>query len=307
MAAAERIRDLAPQSDVDETISRALIEEVFTGYDVNLTATHMAATTLGLLSPTTQFRNMKIGRTFLGVDNTGDAHLGSLEFLDRQPMLMPWPNAAQTVTQVDTGQEMAAAEPADLVIMNPPFTRDSLRHDQFSKSDEKKIKDREKALFANKPVHLSSNGNVFLALSEYITKSNSGAVAAVLPLVTATNASSLDIRRFLAGHFHIETIITSHDPERIYFSENTSIGEILLCAVAGRMIEELNRPRAWSIWSQTRPRPPMPSAWPLPLKATTLPARDMARCSIGRHPKLPLAIGAQYSSCHLTCATSSSS
>ena len=228
MAAAERIRDLAPQSDVDETISRALIEEVFTGYDVNLTATHMAATTLGLLSPTTQFRNMKIGRTFLGVDNAGDAHLGSLEFLDRQPMLMPWPNAAQTVTQVDTGQEMAAAEPADLVIMNPPFTRDSLRHDQFSKSDEKKIKDREKALFANKPVHLSSNGNAFLVLSEYITKSNSGAVAAVLPLVTATNASSLDIRRFLAGHFHVETIITSHDPERIYFSENTSIGEILL-------------------------------------------------------------------------------
>lgn len=32
MAAAERIRDLAPQSDVDETISRALIEQVFTGW-----------------------------------------------------------------------------------------------------------------------------------------------------------------------------------------------------------------------------------------------------------------------------------
>ena len=135
MAAAERIRDLAPQSDVDEAISRALIENVFTGYDVNLTATHMAATTLGLLSPTTQFRNMKIGRTFLGVDDAGDAYLGSLEFLDRQPMLMPWPGGAQAVTQVDTGETMAAAEPADLVIMNPPFTRDSLRHDQFSREE----------------------------------------------------------------------------------------------------------------------------------------------------------------------------
>ena len=41
MAAAERIRDLAPQSDVDETIAPALIEQVFTGYDVNLTATHI--------------------------------------------------------------------------------------------------------------------------------------------------------------------------------------------------------------------------------------------------------------------------
>ena len=41
--------------------------------------------------------------------------------------------------------------------MNPPFTRDSLRHDQFSKADERKIKAREKQLFANKPVHLSGN------------------------------------------------------------------------------------------------------------------------------------------------------
>ena len=39
---------------------------------------------------------------------------------------MPWPNAATAVTQVDSGEEMAVAEPADLVIMNPPFTRDSL-------------------------------------------------------------------------------------------------------------------------------------------------------------------------------------
>ena len=232
MAAAERIRDLAPQADVDESIARALIEQVFTGYDVNLTATHMAATTLGLLSPTTQFRNMKIGRTFLGVDPPtadGDAYLGSLEFLDRQPMLMPWPNATPAVTQVDGGDAMAAAaEPADLVIMNPPFTRDSLRHDQFSRDEERKIKAREKALFASKPVHLSSNGNAFLVLAEYVSKRDTGAIAAVLPLVTATNASSLEIRRFLAGHFHVETIVTSHDPERIYFSESTSIGEMLL-------------------------------------------------------------------------------
>ena len=38
MAAAERIRELAPQADVDADTARALIEQVFTGYDVNLTA-----------------------------------------------------------------------------------------------------------------------------------------------------------------------------------------------------------------------------------------------------------------------------
>ena len=77
MAAAERIRDLAPDLRDDESVGSALIEQVLYGYDVNVTATHMAATTLGLLSPTTRFRKMKIGRAFLGVDDDGRAFLGS--------------------------------------------------------------------------------------------------------------------------------------------------------------------------------------------------------------------------------------
>ena len=228
MAAAERIRDLAPHTIDDETVAAALIEQVLSGYDINLTATHMAATTLGLLSPTTQFRNMKIGRTFLGVDDVGKAYLGSLEFLDRQAMLIPWPSSAQAVSQVETGEEMPQIEAADLVIMNPPLTRDSLRHDQFTPSEERLLKAQERRLFADQPVHLSSNGNAFLVLAEHISKNKVGDIAAILPLVTATNASSLQIRQFLAQRYHIETIVTSHDPERIYFSENTSIGEMLL-------------------------------------------------------------------------------
>ena len=228
MAAAERIRDLTPQSLDDEAVAAALIEQILCGYDVNLTATHMAATTLGLLSPTTQFRNMKIGRAFLGVDGFGEAYLGSLEFLDRQPWLLPWPKSVQAVSQIETGEEIVQAEPADLVIMNPPFTRDSLRHDQFSREEERKIKAREKALFANKPVHLSGNSSPFIILADYIGKADSGAIAAILPLVAATNASWLETRKYLASRYHIEIIISSHDSERIYFSENTSIGEMLL-------------------------------------------------------------------------------
>ena len=228
MAAAERIRDLAPRSRDDAKLAAALIEQVLCGYDVNLTATHMAATTLGLLSPTTQFHNMKIWRTMLGMDNAGVAHLGSLEFLDRQPMLMPWPDGTPTATQIDSGEKTVAAEPADLVIMNPPFTRDSLRYDQFSVAHELQIKEREKELFENKPVHLSGNSGSFLVLADFISKANSGSIAAVLPLVSATAISGLELRKFLASHYHIETIVSSQDPQRIYFSENTSIGEMLL-------------------------------------------------------------------------------
>ena len=234
MAAAERIRDLSPGSRDDSTMAQALIEEVMAGYDVNLTATHMAATTLGLLSPTTRFKNMKIGRAFLGVDDSGAAYLGSLEFLDQQPKMMDWPGAVQAVSQIESGEGIAQADPADLVIMNPPFTRDSLRHDQFSRADELKIKAREKTIFANKPVHLSSIGSAFLVLADYIRKTDTGAIAAVMPLVAATNKSGYEIRRFLGRNYHVEYIITSHDPDRIYFSENTNIGEMLLVCRAWR-------------------------------------------------------------------------
>ena len=229
MAAAERIRDLARDGQIDSAVSKLLIEKVLTGYDVNLTATHLAATTLGLLSPTTTFSEMKIYRALLGVDENREAKLGSLEFLnpekEKQPRLMPWP---ASIAQVDSQQIAARAEAADLLIMNPPFTRDSLRHDQFSKADERKLKAREKELFAGQPVHLSSNGNAFLVLANHIAKAGGGTIAAIVPLVTATNASALGIRKFLAQQFHIDTIVTSHDPTRIYFSENTSIGEMLL-------------------------------------------------------------------------------
>ena len=229
MAAAERIRELAPQADMESDLARSLIEQVFSGYDVNLTATHMAATTLGLLSPTTQFRNMKIGRTLLGVDKNSKARLGSLDFLsDSQPMLIPFPNAEPTAQQVDTGQEAPPPEPADLIIMNPPFTRDSLRYDQFDQTTELIIKAGELEIFASRPVHMVGYSGAFLILAEFINKPNTGTIASVLPLMGAIDTSGLEVRKYLANHYHVETIVTSHDPERIYFSENTSISEMLL-------------------------------------------------------------------------------
>ncbi len=229
MAAAERIRDLSGVARRDQ-VSRLLIENVLTGYDVNLTATHLAATTLGLISPTTTFSEMKIFRALLGVEH-GEAKLGSLEFLspeqDKQPLLIPWP---ASIEQVESKRVAAEAENADLVIMNPPFTRDSLRHDQFSRADERKLKAREKELFDKLEggIHRSHNGGGFLVLADKIAKDENASIAVVLPLVGATNYATREMRVYLAKKFHIDTIVTSHDPTRIYFSENTNIGEMLL-------------------------------------------------------------------------------
>ena len=253
MAAAERVRDLRTaagrvEAEDEEALGLILVEDVLWGYDINLSATHMAASTLGMLSPTTKFNRMNIHRALLGVFD-GEAYLGSLDFLHSKPRLAHWPSPTQQVES-----EMGMAEPPplmDLVIMNPPFTRDSLRHDQFSRKDELAIKKREKEVLdtSSKPddlllrspggdlvvaeseqaaARLHSSGGAFTVLAERLLKPDMGVLALVLPSVVPTAPGNLALRKYLSQRFHIDTIVSSHDPERIFFSENTSIGEILL-------------------------------------------------------------------------------
>ena len=229
MAAAERIRDLrnaAGRGDPEdeEALGLALVEDVLWGYDSNLTATHMAASTVGMLSPATQFSHMNIHRVRLGVID-GVPYVGSLEFLTGQVRLADWPDLAE---RLEGNEAAPLPPPMDLVIMNPPYTRDSLRYDQFNIADELAVKRREMQLFSGRPTHLAGNSGSFLVLANHICQSDTGTIAAVLPLVGITDKSGFEIRKFIGTNYHVETIVSSHDPRRIYFSENTSIGEVLL-------------------------------------------------------------------------------
>ena len=242
MAACERIHALrraaGPLDGDDEALlAEALVEDVLWGYDVNLTATHMAASALGMLSPRTRFRRMNVHRTRLGRFE-GQTYIGSLEFLageGGQPRLAAWPSISGQVDAPET--EVEPPPPMDLVIMNPPFTRDSLRHDQFSRDEERAIKAREKEVLAGQPwraaARLHSSGGMFAVMGTRMLAGRSGTLAMVLPTVAATAPGNQALREFLAGRFHVDTIVSSHDPERIWFSENTSIGEILLVCRRG--------------------------------------------------------------------------
>ncbi len=249
MAAADRIRALrmagSPTDEDDEAaLALCLVEDVLWGYDINLTATHMAASALGMLSPKTQFDQMRIYRTYLGVYG-GVPYLGSLEFLEGQARLIDWPQLSSQVNDETGAQPPEQPPPMDLVIMNPPFTRDSLRHDQFSREEELSIKRREKEIVSAQmdpgAARLSGAANAFLVLANKLVQEQTGTIAAVLPVAMVANPAAYDVRRFLAKNFHVGTIVSSHDPERINMSENTSIGEVLI--VCHR-------------WTSDKPRPP---------------------------------------------------
>ena len=176
---------------------------------------------------------MEIHRALLGPDSDikdANVRLGSLELLASDTLDgMPWAITTQVDNEIDSTAVRIARNSFDLVIMNPPYTRDSLRHDQFSRNIESKLKNHEKQLMGGTGAHGSGYSSMFIVLGEHLTKLSDGAtIALVSPLVNATNYSSKEIRDILGKMFHIEYIVASHDPERFYFSENTNIPEMLL-------------------------------------------------------------------------------
>ena len=238
IAAAERIRELAADAGASEydmnILSRLLVENVLHVYDINLTATHMAATTMGLMSPSTQFRNMNVHRVPLappksepGNGKTAPAYVGSLEWLDGNPPLVAWPDPLRPA-QIDTEESHPLPE-ADLFIMNPPFTRDSLRFDQFTRAEERAIKAREFELLRDTAAHRSGGSNAFMVLAHRFVKPN-GRIAAVLPIVAAQDYSGDRIRKLLGRDMHLEYVVALKDPQGVAFSENTTIGEMLVIA-----------------------------------------------------------------------------
>lgn len=262
IAAAGRIRELA--GDVDqERLSEILVEEVLRLYDINLTAAHMAATTLGLMSPSTQFRNMNVHRVRLGppqYDHNGEqtlpAQVGSLEWLETNPTLIGWPEY-RVSEQIETKQaEAPRLTLADLFIMNPPFARGSLRYDQFTAEEEKIIKEREDALLRNTPADRTGGSNGFTVLAQRHIKAG-GRIASVYPLQLAQSASGQGIREMLAREFHIEFVIALNDPQGMAFSENTAIGEMLV--VARRWREDDDRAAARTTFVKILRKPMTPA------------------------------------------------
>lgn len=240
MAAAQvcRERHLVTNGNgsTDELMHLHMVEDVLNGMDINLSAVHLAASMLTLAHPNVDFNRMGIYRVRFGVERNKGANgskswLGSLEMLQGIDSRLQFPD-----------HERSDGEPAypdlrnlcDVVIMNPPFTRDSLRHDQLSSEDQSEMKKAEAKLLNEHPdgkaVHRSTASTMFNLLGDYLAKDESAVLARVMPATEGVGTSAQPMRKLLNQKWHIETVITSHDPRRIFFSEDTSITETLMVA-----------------------------------------------------------------------------
>ena len=145
MAAMQAIRDrheraAGSQSDSDP-LHLARVEDVLYGLDINRHGVQLAACNLTLGNPRVDYRRMNLFTMRHGRQEDGTARAGSLEFLatarDRRDI-------ASLAVPLPFTEELKAerAEPGaapgdsltglfDLVIMNPPFTRNDIRNRQY--------------------------------------------------------------------------------------------------------------------------------------------------------------------------------
>ena len=238
----------APVTEETDALHRALVENVLCGLDVNRTAVQLAACNLTLGAPTVDYRRMNLLTLKHGPQPDGSVRAGSLDILgtsDREDSLHTLIRPLRTMVGLAAQQVDSAADAEfplddlDLVLMNPPFTNNRQRNRQFGRDTVRRMQRHELGIRdaveesdeeLSGVIDTNSVRTFFTPLAERLVRGGDGVIAQVLPATACTGPAGVAERRFLARRFHIERIVTSHDPRRINFSENTSIHECLLVA-----------------------------------------------------------------------------
>ena len=228
-------------------LHKRLVEDVLCGLDINQHGIQLAACNMTLGAPTVDYARMNLVTMPHGPQTDGTPKAGSLEILtaaaddvrDLRAMTAP----QRSLDSLDGAQVSESAEirfplhDVDVVIMNAPFTANENRSRKYGEAGRKTMQRHELGIqehverrdrAASGVVTSNSIGTFFTPLADMLLSDTGGTLAKVIPTTACTNTSGAAERRFLAERFHIETVITSHDPRRPNFSENTAIHESLL-------------------------------------------------------------------------------
>ena len=226
-------------------LHRGLVENVLCGLDINRHGVQLAACNMTLGAPTVDYARMNLATMAHGPQGNGEVRSGSLEILNaaKQQDLNSLYSPLRELDNLDADQVDEASKidfplrGLDAVIMNPPFTDNRKRSRKFDKASLKLMQECELAIRdalekrdsrAAGVITTNSVRTFFTPLAEQLLHEQRGILAKVLPATGCIGASGLAERRFLARCFHVECVVTSHDPRKIAFSENTSIHECLL-------------------------------------------------------------------------------
>ena len=226
----------------DPALHQALVEKVITGADVVQSAIHLTAATLAAMSPSMRFQQMQLHTLRLGMESSGDIHLGSLDWLGAPEIQSFFSATQEQIGATSSAGSIVQRPRADLVISNPPYTRRGSDggHEEslarvFSLPDvgadgQKAIAKRTSALLKGTPANqMAGHASSFTVLGDRLVDPG-GRLALVLPVTALSGESWREIRGMLATRYEIEYVISSHDPDLRSMSYDTAIAEALLVA-----------------------------------------------------------------------------
>ena len=234
-----------------EKLHPVVMEEVLYGYDVLPSAVHITAATLAGSQPKVGFRYTHLDSLPYGRLSDSSVSIGSLEFLKSNSQLT-FSNFSDPARRINgngeqsTPHSVAEAEDNsfDLVIMNPPFTRNVTREGatasavaaafaafNTSDDDQKRMANRMGDIGKGTCYHGNAGmASAFVALADKKLKPG-GIIALVLPLTVATGAAWEGVRKMLAtGYTELTALSIAANGRDMSFSSDTGMSECLVIA-----------------------------------------------------------------------------
>ncbi len=234
-----------------EKLHPAMMEEVLFGCDVMPSAVHITGATLSGAYPDVEFNGSRLYTLPYGRQKDGGVRIGSLELLQSSSAMTLFNTSDPAKRTGRIGEETAAYviadipdERFDLIIMNPPFTRNVTREGAYvdtvtaafaafgaSEADQRQMAIRMGVLKKDTCYHGNAGiASAFAALADKKLKPN-GILALVLPLSAATGLAWQAFRDMLARRYTDVTVLSiSANGRDMSFSSDTGMAECLVIA-----------------------------------------------------------------------------
>ena len=231
----------------DSALHREVMESVMTGLDIMPAATHLTSAILSSIHPQIPYHESQIITMPFGTRDTegGGISIGSLDFLKGEEQGYLFGGGVRRV-QASWGKDKQYDLPVDefnLVIMNPPFTRNcgqegkkkGIPRPAFAAFNTSR---GEQAAMARELKNYDSNAghggagpaSNFIDLADTRIKSDGGVLALVLPFTFACGASWQKARSLLKKKYRdVHIFAIAHEKVAIRsFSDSTGIAECLV-------------------------------------------------------------------------------
>ncbi|RLE85198.1 MAG: hypothetical protein DRJ41_01675 [Thermoprotei archaeon] len=206
---------------------KRFVEKELLGIDVMPFAANIAACNLALQSP--EFFTNKVNIAIWDSTELRPGRkipsIAGLRFVFKgQPSLDLFlePEERGVVRLAESVPEEVNLERYDVVIMNPPFTRQERIPEEYKRKLQERFSEYREYLHGQLGYY-----GYFIFLADRFLKEN-GRIALVLPATVLRVKSCEGVRRLLAKHYHVEHIVTTW--QRSAFSESVRFREILLIA-----------------------------------------------------------------------------